>query len=112
VIAQTAARIFDGDTMCPTRSSVFEPLPRGSARANAEAEFGNLTTIQEVEHQVITGDDVYSQRPADVSLWAAALDRHQTTFGRAPELAVGHRGFSFSSNERTATDRGVRRVVH
>ena len=40
-----------------------------------------------------------------------ALDRHQTIFGRAPDLAAGDRGFSSATNEQAATDRGVRRVV-
>ena len=46
-----------------------------------------------------------------MTLWTAALDRHQTIFGRAPDLAAGDRGFSSATNERAATDRGVRRVV-
>jgi hypothetical protein len=43
------------------------------------------------------GDTV--RRPADVTLRTAALDRHRTTFGRAPELATADRGFSSTSNE-------------
>jgi IS5 family transposase len=44
-------------------------------------------------------------------LWTPALDRHQTIFGRAPDLAAGDRGFSSATNEQAATGRGVRRVV-
>ena len=68
-------------------------------------------TIQESEHQIITAYEVHARRPADVTLWTAALDRHQAIFGRAPDLAAGDRGFSSATNEQAATDRGVRRVV-
>jgi hypothetical protein len=70
-----------------------------------------LVTIQESEHQIVTAYDVHTTRPADVTLWTAALDRHQTIFGRAPDLAAGDRGFSSAKNEQAAVDRGVRRVI-
>jgi IS5 family transposase len=114
VLAQTRARVMGGDTHVPDKVlSVFEPhtetIRKGKiAKPN---EFGKLVTIQESEHQIITGYDVHTKRPADVTLWTAALDRHQTIFGRAPDLAAGDRGFSSATNEQAAADRGVRRVV-
>ncbi len=114
VVDQTRARVLGGDTHVPDKVlSVFEPhtetIRKGKiAKPN---EFGKLVTIQESEHQIITGYDVHAKRPADVTLWTAALDRHQTIFGRAPDLAAGDRGFSSATNEQAATARGVRRVV-
>ena len=114
VLAQTRARIIGGDTHVPDKVlSIFEPhtetIRKGKiAKPN---EFGKLVTIQEAEHQIITGYDVHARRPADVTLWTSALDRHQTIFGRAPDLAAGDRGFSSATNEQAAIDRGVRRVV-
>jgi Transposase domain (DUF772)/Transposase DDE domain len=114
VLVQTRARVIGGDTRVPDKVlSVFEPhtetIRKGKiARPN---EFGKLVTIQESEHQIITAYEVHSTRPADVTLWTAGLDRHQTIFGRAPDLAAGDRGFSSAANEQAATDRGVRRVV-
>ena len=67
-------------------------------KAAKPTEFGKLVKIQEAEHQIITAYDVHSKRPADVTLWTAALDRHQTIFGRAPDLAAGDRGFSSAAN--------------
>jgi IS5 family transposase len=52
-------------------------------------EFGNLVTIQEAEHQIVTAFDIHAGRPADVTLWTPALDRHQAIFGRPPDLAAG-----------------------
>jgi IS5 family transposase len=114
VVDQTRARLLGGDTHVADKVlSVFEPhtetIRKGKiAKPN---EFGKLVTIQESEHQIITAYDVHTTRPADVTLWTAALDRHQTIFGRAPDLAAGDRGFSSATNEQAAADRGVRRVV-
>jgi transposase, IS5 family len=114
VVDQTRARLLGGDTHFPDKVlSIFEPhtatIRKGKiAKPN---EFGNLVTIQESEHQIITAYEVHAGRPADVTLWKPALDRHQAMFGRAPDLAAADRGFSSARNERVAIERGVRRVV-
>jgi IS5 family transposase len=114
VIDQTRARVLGGDTHVPDKVlSLFEPhtttIRKGKiAKPN---EFGNLVTIQEAEHQIVTAFEIHAGRPADVRLWTPALDRHQAIFGRAPDLAAGDRGFSSARNEQAAIDRGVRRVV-
>lgn len=114
VLTQTRARVMGGDTHVVDKVlSVFEPhtaiIRKGKiAKPN---EFGNLVTIQEAEHQIVTAYEIHAGRPADVTLWMRALDRHHTIFGRAPDLAAGDRGFSSATNERAATDRGVRRVI-
>jgi len=114
VIAQTRARLLGGDTHVPDKVlSVFEPHTEAIRKGKIATpnEFGKLVTIQEAEHQIITGYDVHATRPADTTLWTPALDRHRTIFGRAPDLAAGDRGFSSATNEQAAIDRGVRRVI-
>jgi Transposase domain (DUF772)/Transposase DDE domain len=114
VLAQTRARVLGGDTHVADKVlSIFEPHPETIRKGKIAKpnEFGKLVTIQEAEHQIITGYDVHARRPADVTLWTSALDRHQALFGRAPNLAAGDRGFSSATNEQAAIDRGVRRVV-
>ena len=114
VVSQTRARVLGGDTHVSDKVlSIFEPhtatIRKGKiAKPN---EFGQLVTIQESEHQIITAYEVHAGRPADVTLWTPALNRHQTIFGRAPDLAAGDRGFSSATNEQAATERGVRRVI-
>jgi IS5 family transposase len=114
VVDQTRARILGGDTHVPDKVlSLFErhtvTIRKGKiAKPN---EFGNLVTIQEAEHQIVTAFEIHAGRPADVTLWTPALDRHQAIFARAPDLAAGDRGFSSARNEQAAVDRGVRRVV-
>src|SRR5712691_11345742 len=114
VLAQTRARVLGGDTHVPDKVlSLFEPhtatIRKG--KISKPNEFGNLVTIQEAEHQIVTAYEIHVTRPADVTLWTPALDRHQAIFGRAPDLAAGDRGFSSATNEQAATDRGVRRVI-
>jgi IS5 family transposase len=93
VVNQTRARLLGGDTHVPDKVlSVFEPhtetIRKGKiAKPN---EFGKLVTIQESEHQIITGYDVHPTRPADVT---------------------GDRGSASAGNEQAAIDRGVRRVI-
>ena len=114
VVDQTRARLLGGDTHVADKVlSIFEPHTETirKGKISKPNEFGKLITIQESEHQIITAYDVHAKRPADVTLWTAALDRHQTIFGRAPDLAAGDRGFSSATNEQAAMDRGVHRVV-
>jgi Transposase domain (DUF772)/Transposase DDE domain len=114
VVGQTRARLLGGDPHVPDKIlSVFEPHTETirKGKISKPNEFGKLVTIQESEHQIITAYDVHTKRPADVTLWTSALDRHRTIFERAPDLAAGDRGFSSATNEQAAVDRGVRRVV-
>ena len=113
-LAQTRARILSGDTHVPDKVlSLFEPHTETIRKGKIATpnEFGKLVTIQESEHQIITAYEVHATRPADVTLWTPALDRHRTIFGRAPDLAAGDRGFSSATNEQAAINRGVRRVI-
>jgi IS5 family transposase len=114
VVDQTRARVLCGDTHVADKVlSVFEPHTETirKGKISKPNEFGKLVTIQESEHQIITAYEVHARRPADVTLWTAALDRHQLIFGRAPALAAGDRGFASAGNEQAATARGIRRVV-
>jgi IS5 family transposase len=114
VVDQTHARLLGGDTHVPNKVlSLFErhTVTIRKGKISKPNEFGNLVTIQEAEHQIVTAFDIHAGRPADVTLWTPALDRHQAIFGRAPDLAAGDRGFSSARNEQAAIDRGVRRVV-
>jgi transposase-like protein DUF772/DDE family transposase len=114
VLEQTDARVLGGDIHVADKVlSIFEPHTEAIRKGKMvkPTEFGKLVTIQETDHQIISAYDVHTKRPADVTLWTAALDRHRTIFGRAPDLATADRGFSSAKNEEAARERGVRRVV-
>jgi IS5 family transposase len=114
VLAQTRARLLGGDTHVRDKVlSVFEPHTEAIRKGKIAkpTEFGKLVTIQEAEHQIIAAYEVHATRPADMTLWTPALDRHIAIFGRAPDLAAADRGFASARNEDAALARGVRRVV-
>ena len=114
VLDQARARLLGGDTHVRDKVlSVFEPHTEAIRKGKIAkpTEFGKLVTIQEAEHQIITAYEVHPTRPADMTLWTPALDRHVAIFGRAPDLAAGDRGFASAKNEDAAVRRGVRRVI-
>jgi IS5 family transposase len=114
VLEQTRARILGGDTHVPGKVlSVFEPHTEAIRKGKIAkpTEFGKLVTIQESEHQIITAYEVHDRRPADMTLWTPALDRHIAMFDRPPDLAAADRGFASAANEAAAIVRGVRRVI-
>jgi transposase, IS5 family len=114
VLTQTRARLLGGDTHVPDKVlSVFEPHTEAIRKGKIAkpTEFGKLVTIQESEHQIVTAYAVHATRPADMTLWTPALDRHIEIFGRAPYVAAADRGFSSAKNEDEALARGVRRVI-
>src|SRR5437762_5576998 len=86
VVDQTRARVLGGDTHVPSKVlSLFErhTVTIRKGKIAKPTEFGNLETIQEAEHQIVTFN-IHSGRPADVTLWTPALDRHQAIGGRGP----------------------------
>ena len=95
--------------------SVFEPHTEGdSQRQDCEAhrirQTGHHSRSRASNHYRVRG--ACARRPADMTLWVPALDRHQHLFGRAPDLAAGDRGFSVGRRTKEAAyARGVRRVV-
>jgi IS5 family transposase len=114
VLAQTRQRIVGGDTHVPHKVlSVFEPHTEAIRKGKLvkPTEFGKLVTVQEAEAQIITAYEIHAERPADVTLWEPALDRHVKIFGRVPDLAAGDRGFASAHNEVVTYARGVRHVV-
>jgi IS5 family transposase len=114
VLAQTRARIIQGDTHYPDKLlSLFEPHTEAIRKGKAvkPTEFGKLVKIQEAEAQVITDYEVCERRVPDQALWVPSLVRHEELFGRAPRLAVADAGFASRANERAASARGVRNVV-
>jgi IS5 family transposase len=114
ILDQTRARLLGGDTHVPDKVlSLFEPHTEAIRKGKIAkpTEFGKLVTIQESEHQIITAYEVHERRPADMTLWVPALDRHIALFDRAPDIAAGDRGFASAKNEDAAVQRGVRRVI-
>jgi IS5 family transposase len=114
VLAQTRARVLQGDTHYRDKVlSLFELHTEAirKGKAATPTEFGKVVKLQEAERQFITDYQVCETRGSDQALWGPSLDRHQQLFGRMPRLAVADAGFATAANERAAHERGVHRVV-
>ena len=80
VIAQTRARIVDGNTHYKGKIlSLFEPTTEAirKGKAGKATEFGKLVKIQESEKGIVTDYEVYPERVADVKLLPSSLETHE-----------------------------------
>jgi len=114
VIAQTQARIFEGQTRYEGKIlSLFEEhsaiIRKG--KPDKPTEFGRLVRLDEVENGIISGYSIAVGNLADQQQWMPALENHRTLFGRVPQLAAADRGFFSSENEKSALDLGIPKVV-
>jgi transposase, IS5 family len=114
VITQTKQRVLGGDSNAEGKVlSLFETHTEviRKGKAHKPNEFGRLVRIDEVENGIVSGYQVLAGNPADSTSWMPALERHQASFGQAPEMASGDRGFFSANNEREAQALGVKRVA-
>jgi transposase, IS5 family len=114
VMAQTQARIFDGQKHYPDKLlSLFEPhtVVIRKGKAHKPNEFGRLVRIDEVENGVVSAYEVATGNLADQQQWVRALEQHVACFGAAPHLAAADRGYWSAHNERVAAQMGVQQVV-
>ena len=114
VLAQTQARIFEGQTRCEGKIlSLFEEhsaiIRKG--KPDKPTEFGRLVRLDEVENGIISGYSIAVGNPADQQQWVPALENHRNVFGRVPKLAAADRGFWSSANEQSAKNLGITQVV-
>lgn len=114
-VAQTVRRVIDGE-MVPAKEkivSLFEPHTQVIVRhkTGKAVEFGRKLWLEEVEGGIISGYRVLAEPGQDYAYFADSLTAHQRRFGKAPYLVAGDRGVSSATNERLATEAGVKRVV-
>jgi IS5 family transposase len=113
VIQQTKARILGGDTHSEGKIfSIFEPATEiiRKGKAGKPNEFGKMVKVQEAENQIVTGFEVYDQRPSDSDLLIPAIEMHEQRMGRTPDLASADAGFYSAKNEAKAQEMGVKRL--
>ena len=114
VITQTRKRVLGGDNNVDGKLlSLFEVHTEviRKGKAHKPNEFGRLVRIDEVENGIVSGYQVLAGNPADSTSWMPALEQHQASFGQAPEMASGDRGFFSANNEREAQTLGVKKVA-
>jgi IS5 family transposase len=114
VLAQTRARIFNGQTRSEGKIlSLFEEhsaiIRKG--KPDKPTEFGRLVRLDEVENGFISAYAIAVGNPADQQQWVPALENHRQIFDGLPKLAAADRGFWSSQNEKWALDLGIKQVV-
>jgi IS5 family transposase len=113
VMQQARARVLGGDTHVDGKLvSIFEPgteiIRKG--KASKPTEFGKMVKIQEAENQMIISYEVFEKRPSDSTLLVPAIESHEEQLGRVPNLVAADAAFYSASNEKTAHEKGVKRV--
>jgi IS5 family transposase len=114
VIAQTKARVFEGNTHFKGKLvSIFEEHTQVicKGKAHKPTEFGRLVRVDEVENGIVSNYEVTAGNPSDEEQWKPALSAHKKIFGHAPTMATADRGFFSAANERAAQALGVKKVV-
>jgi transposase, IS5 family len=111
VMKQTRTRIFRGNTRSEGKL-LFEPSTEviRKGKAGKPNEFGKMVKLQEAENQIITGYQIYAQRPYDSDLLITAIETHQTLLGRTPHLVAADAAFYSANNEAAAKAKGIKRV--
>ena len=114
VIDQSRRRVLEGQPVANAQKvfSIFEPhtdlIKRG--KVLKDIEFGHKVFLAESACGLITQYRVLDGNPSDQDQVGAALDRHQKTFRRCPELYSLDRGFFSEKNVELCQRAGVKIV--
>jgi len=114
VIDQSRRRVLEGQPVANAQKvfSIFEPhtdlIKRG--KILKDIEFGHKVFLAESARGLITQYRVLDGNPSDQDQVKAALDRHQKTFRRSPELCSLDRGFFSEKNLVLCQRAGVKMV--
>jgi transposase, IS5 family len=114
VIDQSRRRVLEGQPVANAQKvfSIFEPhtdlIKRG--KILKDIEFGHKVFLAESARGLITQYRVLDGNPSDQDQVQAALDRHQKTFRRSPELCSLDRGFFSEKNLVLCQRAGVKMV--
>ena len=111
VIDQTRRRVVEGEQVPSEEKlySIFEPhtdlIKRG--KKLKPVEFGHKVFLAESAQGLITDYQVLTGNPSDMDHVQASLERHKETFGWAPDLYAGDRGFYSAENLEALRTAGV-----
>jgi IS5 family transposase len=114
VIDQSRRRVLEGQPVANAQKvfSIFEPhtdlIKRG--KVLKDIEFGHKVFLAESACGLITQYRVLDGNPSDQDQVEPALDRHQKTFRRCPELCSLDRGFFSEKNVELCQRAGVKIV--
>lgn len=111
VIDQARRRVLRGEEVPNAEKifSIFEPhsdlIKRGKARK--PVEFGHKVFLAESRAGLITDYEVLDGNPSDEGHVVPSLERHTASFGAAPHLYAGDRGFYSTDSVEACRKAGV-----
>ena len=112
VVGQTRRRVLQTEQVPVAEKifSIFEPHTDCIVRGKAQkpVEFGHKVFLAESGHGIITDYSVLDGNPQDETHVGSTLDRHKQSFGQAPDVFAGDRGFYSVANVGACRDSGVR----
>jgi transposase, IS5 family len=115
VIDQARRRVLAGEQV-PTDQKIYslfeshtDLIKRG--KTQKPIEFGHKIFLAESARGLITQYRVLDGNPADEHHVEPSLQSHQNTFGHAPELYAGDRGFYSPNNLTACQQAGVERIA-
>jgi len=114
VVNQASRRVLQEENVTADEKivSIFEPhteiIKRG--KVTKPVEFGRKVFLAESAQGLITDYQVLEGNPRDDAQVDESLQRHQETFGQAPEVYAGDRGFYSESNLQICETAGVQLV--
>lgn len=115
VIDQTTRRVIHGEKVPAGEKlvSLFEShtaiIRKG--KAGKPTEFGRVLWLAETEGGIITQARILEGNPDDAPQFIPSLNQHNEQFGHPPKLVAGDGKLATATNERTAQQRGITRVV-
>jgi len=111
VLDQTRRRVLQKEQVPVAEKifSIFEPHTDCIVRGKAQkpVEFGHKVFLAESGHGLVTDYSVLDGNPQDEIHVGPSLDRHKQSFGQAPEIFAGDRGFYSAANLQACRDHGV-----
>jgi IS5 family transposase len=114
VINQARRRVLEGEQVPNAEKiySIFEPhtdlIKRG--KVQTPVEFGHKIFLAESAQGLLTQYEVLEGNPNDEQHVEPSLQRHQESFGHAPQLYGSDRGFFSEQNVKTCQRVGVQQV--
>lgn len=102
-VEQARRRVVQRETVPAAERvfSIFEPhtelIKRG--RRGKPVEFGHAVLLCQTREKFISDYEVFEERPADCSLTASVIDRHEKLFGETPEVLAADKGFCPAAEE-------------
>lgn len=115
VLDQAKRRIIDGETVPNDEKifSIFEPhtelLKRGKSWRNIE--YGHMVQFEQVRSKLITGYEVFSNKPHEPDLLLGVVEKHNEMFGAYPELVTTDKGYSEQAKIEELHELGIRTSI-